>query len=256
MAKLISAFLIVLVMLVEAKGVATLNRRLLQPQSLVASATSTDDPRVKVREILSRPQFQPKRENPITAFLKKVWNEIANFFNEIFSALSRLLSKLIGAGGGGTWLAWLIIFAALAGALFGVYRALKRREPRRKRSKKRLVLGEEVDADATARDLADRAMAAARRGDFRGAMRGLYIALLYDLAERKLIELDDSATNREYLKRVSRFNQLMPAMRYLTDRFDYFWYGMFPSTEADFSVYHARYKEAAAQVELLSRQAA
>jgi Domain of unknown function (DUF4129) len=250
MRRLASAFLIVLVTLTGAKAAAAP----LQFNQLAASAT--EDPRVKVREILSRPQFQPKRENPITAFFKEVWNKIAGFFNDIFSALSRLLSKLIGAGGGGNWLAWLIIFAALAGALFGVYRVLKGREPRRKRAKKRLVLGEEVEADATARDLADRAMAAARRGDFRTAMRGLYIALLYDLAERKLIELEDSATNREYLKRVSRFNQLVPAMRYLTDRFDYFWYGMFPSTEADFSSYLTRYKEAAAQVELLGRQAA
>lgn len=252
MTKLASAFLIVLAALVNANG-ASLPFGL---NSVTLNASAAEDPRDKVREILSRPEFQPKRENPITSFFKNIWDEIKGFFGDIFEALSRLLAKLVGAGGGGNWLAWLIILAAIAGAMFGLYRILQRREPRRKRAKKRIVLGEEVEANATARDLAERAMAAAGRGDFRGAMRGLYVALLYDLAERKLIELDDSATNREYLKRVSRFGQLMPAMRYLTDRFDYFWYGMFPSTEADFSSYLARYKEAAAQVEMLSRQAA
>lgn len=250
--RLASIFFIVLVTLTGANAIALPA----QSHQLAASATATEDPRVKVREILNRSQFQPKRENPISTFLKEIWNKIAQVFNDIFQALSRLLSKLLGGGGGGNWLAWIIIFAAIAAALFAVYRIVQRREPRRKRAKKRVVLGEEVDADATARDLADRAMAAAKRGDFRGAMRGLYIALLYEMAERKLIELDDSATNREYLKRVSSFNQLAPAMRYLTDRFDYFWYGMFPSTEADFSTYLARYKEAAAQVEMLGREAA
>jgi hypothetical protein len=252
MTRLTSALLILLVMLVDASGAIMPIR----PQSTAISAAATEDPRAHVREILNRPEFQPKRENPITAFFKDMWDKIKGFFNDIFEALSRLLSKLVGAGSGGNWLAWLIILAAIAGAMFGIYRIFQRREPRPKRAKKRLVLGEEVEADQTARDLAERAMAAANRGDFRTAMRGLYIALLYDLAEHNLIELDDSATNREYLKRVSPFGGLLPAMRYLTDRFDYFWYGMFPSTEADFSTYLSRYKEAAAEVETLGREAA
>jgi hypothetical protein len=45
-------------------------------------------------------------------------------------------------------------------------------------------------------------------------------------------------------------------MRYLTDRFDYVWYGMFPSSEDDFAVYLARYQEAMERARMLGEQAA
>ena len=233
-----------------------LDKHLLDPKSFAAGDTATGDPREKVREILSRPAFQPRKESPIARFLKDTWNSIANFLRETFEAIMRLLSKLFGGGSGGNWFGIIIVAVALLAATYGVLRVVRGRGPRRKRSKKRTVLGEEIEADATPGDLVNAAMAAARAGDFRRAMRGLYIALLYDMAERKLVELDDSATNREYLARVSSFNRLTSPMSYMTDRFDYFWYGMFPSTEADFSSYLARYKEAAAEVEQLGRQAA
>jgi hypothetical protein len=233
-----------------------LDKQLLDHKSVAAADTRTGDPREKVREILSRPAFQPRKESPVGRFFKETWNSIVNFLRETFEAIMRLLSKLLGGGSGGNWFGIIIIAVALLAASYGVLRVVRGRMPRRKRAKKRTVLGEEIEANATPRDLAEAALAAARAGDFRRAIRGLYIALLYDMAERKLVELDDSATNREYLARVSGFNQLVAPMRYLTDRFDYFWYGMFPSTEADFSSYLARYKEAAAQVEQLGRQTA
>ena len=99
------------------------------------------------------------------------------------------------------------------------------------------------------------ALAAARAGDFRTAVRKLYVSLLYELGERGLIELEDSATNYEYLKKVSRFNVLVPPMRYLTDRFDYVWYGMFPSTEEEFAAYFSRYQEAMESARTLAESA-
>jgi len=233
-----------------------LDKRLLNPQGFAVAETATSDPRGQVREILSRPQFQPRKQNPIAKFLKEVWNSIVGFLRDTLGAIMRIINGLVGGGGGGNLLAIIFIAALLLAAAYGAFRVLRGRAPRRKRAKKRTVLGEEIEAGATALDLAEAAMAAAARGEFRRAMRGLYIALLYDMSERKLVELDDSATNREYLARVSRFNRLVAPMRYLTDRFDYFWYGMFPSTEADFSSYLARYKEAAAEVEQLGRQSA
>jgi hypothetical protein len=46
-----------------------------------------------------------------------------------------------------------------------------------------------------------------------------------------------------------------PPMRYLTDRFDYFWYGKFPSTEEEFSTCLARYEEAMDQARALGQSA-
>jgi hypothetical protein len=128
--------------------------------------------------------------------------------------------------------------------------------PARRRAKKRIVLGEEVEADATPRDLADAATAAASLGDFRTAIRKLYVSLLYDLAEKRLIELEDSATNHEYLAKVSSHRALVPPMRFLTDRFDYIWYGMYPSSAEEFSDCLARYREAVQGAAALSEQRA
>ena len=74
--------------------------------------------------------------------------------------------------------------------------------------------------------------------------------------ERNLIELEESATNHEYLSKVSRFSRLVGPMRYLTDRFDYVWYGMFPSSEEDFAAYLASYLEAMEGARTLSAQPA
>lgn len=211
----------------------------------------------KIREILSRSPYQPERETAIGAFVKRVLRTVRGFMSDVYSALTRLLEKLFGAGAQGGWISNLLIVALLAAALVVAARMARRlRVPRTKRKKTRLILGEEIGADGTSRELADAGLAAARAGDFRTAVRKLYVSLLYELGERNLIELDDSATNREYLSEVSRFTALAAAMRHLTDRFDQVWYGMFPSSEEDFAAYLAHYDEAMERARTLSQQAA
>ena len=201
--------------------------------------------RDQIREILSRPAFQPEQESVIGAFIKRMLRKVWSFLAEIGSALQRLMEKVLGAGASSSWISNLLVFVVLAAVVIAVARIVRRvRVPRKKRKKTRIVLGEEIGADGTSGELAEAALAAARAGDFRTAVRKLYVSLLYDLSERGLIELEDSATNHEYLSKVSRFNVLVPPMRYLTDRFDYVWYGMFPSTEEEFAAYFSRYQEA------------
>jgi hypothetical protein len=130
------------------------------------------------------------------------------------------------------------------------------RVPKSKRKKTRTVLGEEIAADNTSSGLAEAGLAAARAGDFRVAVRKLYVSLLFELSERNLIELDESATNHEYLNKVSHFGLLVGPMRYLTERFDYVWYGMFPSSEQDFNAYLASYEEAMKGARTLGQQSA
>jgi len=53
-----------------------------------------------------------------------------------------------------------------------------------------------------------------------------------------------------------RYSGLGGPMRYLTDRFDYVWYGMFPSSAGEFAAYHERYQEAMERARVLGEQAA
>jgi hypothetical protein len=235
---------------------SALGDHLLRIEEASTSKIDSADSRARIREILNRPDYQARKESRLGAFLRKTRQTISNFFNELYQAFARLLGRLFGASTGGSWISRVLIIAALVAAFLGVLRMALRIRPLKRRPKKRTVLGEEIEAGTSPHDLAEAAMAAARSGDFRTAMRKLYLSLLYDLADRRLIELEENATNHEYLSRVSRYASLAPAMRYLTDRFDYFWYGMSPSTKEDFSSYLARYREASERAQSLGERAA
>lgn len=222
-----------------------------------AESSEGGDSRDRIREILSRPAYQPEQETQVGAFVKKIWRKVREVRDEIYSALTRLLERLFGAGASSGWLSRVLLLLVLGAALIVAALLARRfRRPRTKRKKTRLVLGEEIAADGTSRELAEAGLAAARAGDFRTAVRKLYVSLLYELSERNLIELEDNATNHEYLSKASRLTGLAGPMRYLTDRFDYVWYGMFPSSEDDFAAYLARYEEAMERARTLGEHAA
>ena len=233
-----------------------LDEHLVRADETPINKNDSTDARRKIDGILDRPEYRKKEESRVGAFIKEVWRRVGNFLSELYAAFIRLLRSIFVATSGSNWISKLIVVAALVAGAIAVVRALRRVKPRKKRGRKRTVLGEEIEAGTSPRDLADAARAAARAGDFRAAIRKLYISLLYELAERNVIELDDSFTNHEYLSSLSRFNSLIPPMQYLTDRFDYCWYGMLPSSEEEFSVYLARYEEAIERAQGLSPQPA
>jgi hypothetical protein len=222
-----------------------------------AAASSDQNAREKIREILSRRAYRQEQDTAIGAFVKRVKRKVDVILLEIKMTLIRALERLFGAGAQSAWFSILVLLAVLVTAVIVIARLARRfRVPRAKRKKTRLVLGEEIAADGTSRELAEAGLAAARAGDFRTAIRKLYVSLLFELGERNLIELEDSATNHEYLRKVSRFNALAAPMRFLTDRFDYVWYGMFNSSEEEFAAYLARYQEAMERARVLSEQPA
>jgi hypothetical protein len=197
--------------------------------------------RQKLRQILSRPEFQPKKEDPFTALIKEIRRRILELLQRL---LSRIFRALYGSGSEPGLLFKISLIVALVAATFVAVRLFFRLRPSRRPKMKRTILGQEIPSWATPQSLAQEALAAAGSGDFRSAIRKLYIALLYELSELRLIELAPDATNWEYLSKVSAFEKLSSPMCYLTERFDHFWYGMFPSSEEDFSAYLERYNEA------------
>jgi Domain of unknown function (DUF4129) len=198
------------------------------------------DPREKIREILARTPYREKTDDPATAFIKEIRRKVIDFIGSI---LRRLFGRLAGTGAGANIFFITLIVIGLGSAIFLAIRLWGKRGATRV-EKKRSVLGEEIEAGVTSADLATAALNAARAGDFRTAIRKLYISLLYELAEREVIQIEAHTTNHEYLARVAGFASLAAPMRYLTDRFDYFWYGMFSSSEEDFKQYMQRYSEA------------
>jgi len=234
---------------------SALDENLLRVEEAATSKMESADSRARLREILNRSDYKAKTESRLGGFIRKVWKTISDFLSELYQAFVRLLSKLFNVSSNGSWFSRLLLIAALVAAFIGVIRIATRMKPRRRRAKKRTVLGEEIEAGTSPVDLAEAAMAAARSGDFRTGIRKLYLSLLYELAERNFIELEENVTNHEYLAKVASFTTIAPAMRYLTDRFDYYWYGLFPSTQEDFSAYLARYQEAIERAQGLRKTA-
>ena len=212
--------------------------------------------RAKLRQILSRHEYHEKEESRVSAFVKRVRDKVFGFIAELWQAFWRLLGKVFGSSAQGSIISKILMLAVLGAFVYLIVRLAMQIEPRRKAGRKRTILGEEVEANATPGDLFEAAMSAARAGDFRAAVRKLYISLLYELSERDLIELEDSATNHEYLARLSSFGALVPPMREMTDRFDLTWYGLLPTSQEEFSVYLARFNEARERARGLAPEAA
>ena len=130
-------------------------------------------------------------------------------------------------------LAILVIGYVLKLFLPAVFSSQGRR--RKEKPKARVVLGEKLEPDQSASDLLAEAEALARRGELRAAIRKAYIALLVELAERKIISLAQHMTNRDYLKAVGSAQPLHENMKQLTDSFERHWYGLVNATENDWA---------------------
>ena len=209
-----------------------------------AAADQDGNPRDQLKSILSRAEYREKSEGPVNALIKKVRNKLIELLREIYEGIRSRVGGSTTAG----WILKGLVVIAISGAVFLIVKAGFRRRVKKKSRAKVTVLGEEIEEGATPAELTAAAFSAARTGDFRTAIRKLYIALLYELGERGIVELEPNTTNHEYLTRVAQVSALAAPMVYLTDRFDYFWYGMYPSSSDDFSNYLDRYREAVARV--------
>ncbi|MCU1264007.1 MAG: hypothetical protein JWM21_325 [Acidobacteria bacterium] len=181
------------------------------------------------------------------------------------SALSRVLRQLVQwivklfprrrsmSPGGASLVSRLAQIFVLLVALAAIGYAVRMFAPRfmnRRKGKRttkpeaRVVLGERLEPDQSAADLLAEAEALARAGDLRGAIRRGYIALLLELADRKMISLAQHKTNRDYLRAVRDIQRLHQNMEVLTNNFEQHWYGLVPANENDWLAFRAGYKEA------------
>ncbi len=73
----------------------------------------------------------------------------------------------------------------------------------------------------------------AGRGDYRGALRALYLATLVALDRSGAIRFDPALTNWQYIRQMPR-GQERSGFSEFTRLFDYKWYGEEPTTESDY----------------------
>lgn len=132
------------------------------------------------------------------------------FFNSIFGAVF--------------WIAAIGLFGYLVYRLFLSNSAVFSRN--RKNLSSDIDTGLQEDAnepDALLRN-------AIRSGNYRLAVRYLYLQVLHRLAERKLIEMNANKTNYEYVNEI-RKHKFANEFASLTLQYEYVWYGEYPVDE-------------------------
>jgi hypothetical protein len=128
-----------------------------------------------------------------------------------------------------------LIGAAIAFGLVAVVAVLARRAARA-RSRPALDPGRSAPAGRPAsRDWSERAIAAARAGRHREAVRCGYAAALHRLDESGILPFDEAGTHREHLRRMPAGHALRGPFLDLTQRFERVWYARREASEEDVS---------------------
>lgn len=215
-------------------------------QATAAGRTKDEDKR-KLAEILRREEYQkpePQSESAFQQWLRKILESLEGLFPKASGAPSFSGMPALAAV-----LQVLLIIGAFAIVAFLLYKLVPLLFPHMKRARKpkkreRVILGEAIAENATARDLFEEAERLARDGNMRGAIRKGYVALLCDLSDRKVIGLARNKTNRDYVRDVRSRRELHPLMRSVTDIFERHWYGFQQSDEEDWARFREEYDRA------------
>ncbi len=222
--------------------------RLDELNQAAASERSKDEDKQKLAEILRREEYQkpePPKESLIERWLRELMEWIRNAFP------SPNISPSSGSSGSSfSFVLQMLLYLGLAVAIgFLIYRFvpfLASQSGGRSKKKKadRVILGERIDANASAHDLFSEADDLARTGDVRLAIRKGYIALLCELSDRKLIGLARHKTNRDYLRDVRKRPRLFENMTGMTRTFEQHWYGLKQIEASEWEDFRATYQRA------------
>lgn len=225
---------------------AALDERIVEfEQAELMQTSSKTTSSARLAEILKRPEYahQAQRENALTRLTIRFLRWLRDWFPK---------PKPMSVGNAGILsqiAKWVVIVLAITLIAFVLKtflpRFLSARDPKKKRkSEARIVLGERLEPDQSARDLLSEAEALARKGELRAAIRRAYIALLVELGERKIISLAQHNTNRDYLRAMRELEPLYANVKQMTDSFELHWYGLAQADETDWRTFRAAYDQA------------
>jgi hypothetical protein len=205
--------------------------------------TDKEEARRKLKEILQRPGYGSKAKGQNA--LSRLVERFLKWFQNLFPKPKQLSP---GRAGILSQVAQVVVVVLAIGVIAFVLKTFLPRLLRRRKSEKkvkqhaRIVLGETLAPDQSAVDLLSEAEALARRGELRAAIRKAYIALLVELGERKILQLAEHKTNRDYLSAVYQNQLLYGNVKQLTDSFERHWYGLTQVSETDWRAFRSAYE--------------
>jgi len=188
-----------------------------------------------LHDILSQPEFiwQEPAPNPVNDWLQQIWESISRWLNDILG--DRTLNIPLNQN-------WLTLIASLLLViiLYFVFRTLFIDFSKESRLNNENGDGSEP---ITSEAAFEKAQMLSRGGDYRSAVRYLYLSALLIMDERGVLRYDRSKTNREYLRSVSESPELSEPLEEVIDVFDNVWYGYHSLEENSFKQYSDRVEE-------------
>lgn len=190
-----------------------------------------------LERILARSEFQwpTKQPSPVEKWLQELWRRflelVANLVPaETLSVLTPILNYVLPGLGA---LALILVLAYAMRGLLVDFVADKEADAEN---------GDD-DEDITAAAALKRAQTLSAGGDYRTAVRYLYLSTLLLLEERGLLRYDRSMTNREYLRSIAHKPEMAAIFRDVVTVFDRVWYGYRPLDEKAYTWYADRVEE-------------
>ncbi|MGC1375929.1 MAG: DUF4129 domain-containing protein, partial [Anaerolineales bacterium] len=181
-----------------------------------------------LQPILERPEFQWDRPpSPLEQWWNDLWARINDWFNKLFGQ-NGVNIPIPGD------IFTIVAIILLVFVLLYVFRGLFSDFISEASMDEEQMAGDEL---LTAETALQKAKDISRGGDYRTAVRYLYLSSLLTLDERGLMRFDRSKTNREYLRSVAAFPQLSVPLRDVIDVFDRVWYGFRTLDEDSFQHY-------------------
>lgn len=229
-----------------SERLAALAQKIEELENSPAQNRAKDEDKQKLAEILRREEYQKPEKLEESIFQKiyrKIMEWLANFFprpdlsNSSFSGFQSL-----------SFILQLLLYALVLGVIafliykFAPFLAGRFSWKQTSNKQERVILGERISAQETAQNLFAEAENLAREGNLRGAIRKGYIALLCELADRKIVGLSNHKTNRDYLRDVRGKKELYQNMNGLTSNFERHWYGFESAEEKDWEEFRNGYK--------------
>lgn len=185
----------------------------------------------RLQTILTAPPYSRPAPSPPPAWLTDFLNWLGRIIEALFSPLGSVAPATANIV---AWAIGLIGLAALIGVIVYLLAGLRRGVIREARPP-----ADDPEANLTASEALDQASSLARDGDYRTAVRYLYLAALLRLDERGQLRYDRALTNREYLDRVQDNPRLQAALQPIVETFDRVWYGYTPLDQVAFEAYRS-----------------
>lgn len=186
-------------------------------------------------EILARPEYHPPRESPFSRLMAALGRVVGRVLEWLLKPLEWLVDRLSEIGGEGAPVSrWMVIGLLLAMAFLLLahiyYMAARAVRPRR-----RAVQALRRSGAADPQALWQQARRAADTGDYRRAVRLLYLSALMHLDRAGLIDYHPSRTNWSYAEALSDASSLAEPFRALTSIADRVLYAGAPATDRVFA---------------------